>query len=166
MRRRKFGFRPPRAAVIVLVAAVALCLLMVCCRSRRQLGQGFPPSLPPDQSLVLVTGYCNCQSCCGWRRSWFGFGRPVYAYGAMKGKPKEVGVTARGTKARHGTVAADPAVFPFGTRLEIPGYGTGVVEDTGGAIKGRHIDIWFSSHDEARAWGERWLDIKPTASAQ
>jgi 3D (Asp-Asp-Asp) domain-containing protein len=84
----------------------------------------------------------------------------------MKGKPKKVGVTARGTKARHGTVAADPAVFPFGTRLEIPGYGTGVVEDTGGAIKGRHIDIWFSSHDEARAWGKRWLDIKPTASAQ
>jgi hypothetical protein len=30
-----------------------------------------------DPSLVLVTGYCNCGKCCGWKRSWFGFGAPV-----------------------------------------------------------------------------------------
>ena len=155
--------RPPRAGAAALAAAAVLCLCLATCRRGRPLGEGFPPSLPPDPSRVLVTGYCNCQRCCGWRRSWFGLGRPVYAYGPLEGKPKEVGVTARGTRARRGTVAADTRVFPFGTRLPIPGYGTGVVEDVGGAIKGRHIDIWFPTHAEARAWGRRWLDLKPLA---
>ena len=113
-----------------------------------------------DPSTVLVTGYCNCGKCCGWERSWFGFGEPVYNYGRFKGKPKKVGVTASGKTARHGTVAADPAVFGFGTRLEIPGYGIGVVEDIGGAIKGRHIDIWFPSHAAAMRWGVKRLKVK------
>ena len=113
-----------------------------------------------DPTTVIVTGYCNCGKCCGWERSWFGFGEPVYNYGALKGKPKKIGVTASGKTARHGTVAADPAVFRFGTRLEIPGYGIGVVEDIGGAIKGRHIDIWFSSHAAAKRWGVKRLKVK------
>ena len=119
-----------------------------------------PSVRPEDKSLVLVTGYCNCGRCCGWERSWFGFGKPVYTYGPMKGRPKEVGRTARGTTAKRGTVAADPKVFPFGARLDIPGYGTGVVEDVGGAIKGRHIDVWFPTHEEAVRWGRRELPVK------
>jgi 3D (Asp-Asp-Asp) domain-containing protein len=115
---------------------------------------------PDDQSTFIVTGYCNCGKCCGWERNWFGFGVPVYKYGKLKGKTKKVGVTASGKKARHGTVAADPAVFPFGTKLEIPGYGIGVVEDIGGAIKGRHIDVWFSSHAAAKRWGVKRLRLR------
>ena len=118
------------------------------------------PDAPKGKDLVLVTGYCNCQHCCGWERSWFGFGRPVYTYGQMKGKPKSVGRTARGTVAKRGTVAADPKEFPFGTKLDIPGYGTGVVEDVGGAIRGRHIDVWFPTHEEAKLWGRRELAVK------
>ena len=114
---------------------------------------------PNDPSLVLVTGYCNCGKCCGWKRSWFGFGPPVYDYGPMKGKPKKVGVTSSGATAHRGTVAADPRQYPRGTRLLIPGYGEGVVEDIGGSIKGRHIDIWFPTHAEARAWGAQWLKV-------
>ena len=79
----------------------------------------------------------------------------------MKGRPKKIGVTASGVKARRGTIAADLKVFPFGTRLRVPGYGVGRVEDIGGAIKGRHIDVWFPSHAEARRWGARWLKVKP-----
>lgn len=108
---------------------------------------------------MLVTGYCNCGQCCGWRRSWFGFGPPVYNYGPQKGKPKAVGVTYSGTRAHRGTIAADLSVYPIGTKLVVPGYGEGVVEDIGGAIKGRHIDIWFPSHREARKWGAQWLDV-------
>jgi 3D (Asp-Asp-Asp) domain-containing protein len=78
----------------------------------------------------------------------------------MKGKPKRVGVTASGTLARRGTVAADPKVFKPGSRLSIPGYGTGLVEDVGGSIKGRHIDVWFASHEEALEWGARWLKVE------
>lgn len=114
---------------------------------------------PSDPDAVLVTGYCNCRACCGWTRPWFGLGKPVYDYGKMKGERKAVGVTARGTRARHGTVAADPKVFPFGTRLHVPGYGVGTVEDTGGSINGRHIDVWFPTHEAALKWGRRWLKV-------
>ena len=86
----------------------------------------------------------------------------------MKMRPLEslLTVLAAGAAIAADSAGVKDALRPYVDRLEIPGYGTGVVEDTGGAIKGRHIDIWFSSHDEARAWGKRWLDIKPTASAQ
>lgn len=119
----------------------------------------------PEKALrtrkVLATGYCNCGVCCGWHRDWFGFGRPVLDHGlfARRHRPKRVGITARGTVARHGTIAADPAVFGFGTRLYVPGYGYGKVEDVGGAIKGAHVDLWFSTHAEAQAWGRRTLEV-------
>ena len=113
-----------------------------------------------DEHELLVTGYCNCGKCCGWRKKWFFFGEPVYDYGKMKGMPKKVGVTASGAVAAKGTIAADPAVFPFGTRIWVPGYGSGIVQDIGGSIKGAHIDIWFPSHREALDWGARKLKVK------
>jgi 3D (Asp-Asp-Asp) domain-containing protein len=48
----------------------------------------------------------------------------------------------------------------MGTRLYVPGYGLGRVEDIGGAIKGDHIDLWFPTHQEARAWGVRRLTVR------
>ena len=133
----------------VAVAAVAVLAIILLWRI---------VSWMRDESPVLVTGYCNCEQCCGWELNEFG--EPVYTYGPMKGTPKVVGRTASGTTAKMGTVAADPRVFPFGTRLEIPGYGTGVVEDVGGSIKGRHIDVWFQTHEEAVRWGRRELPVK------
>lgn len=108
---------------------------------------------------ILVTGYCNCEKCCSWTRQ--ADGTAVYNYGKLKGKPKRVGVTARGTVARHGTVAADLRYYRYGVKLDIPGYGIGVVEDVGGKIKGRHIDVWFPTHEEALKWGARWLKVEP-----
>lgn len=55
-----------------------------------------------------------------------------------------------------GTVAADTRHYPFGTRMDIPGYGTGIVEDRGSAIKGPgRIDIFYDSHRRALRWGRR-----------
>lgn len=154
--RRNFRRRALILATLV-VFGCAVCLFNAPAEKKRVAAKKSP--VPKDPSLVLVTGYCNCEKCCGWKKSWFGFGRPVYDYGPNKGKPKQVGVTASGTVAKHGTVAADPRIFKFGSRLDIPGYGTGRVEDVGGAIKGRHIDIWFSSHEQALKWGTRWLKV-------
>ena len=145
-----------RWTFITVVALMMYCLWSIVFSPKKPA----KPDGPKDKDLVLVTGYCNCQHCCGWERSWFGFGRPVYTYGQMKGKPKMVGLTARGTVAKRGTVAADPKEFPFGTKLDIPGYGTGIVEDVGGAIRGRHIDVWFPTHEEAKLWGRRELAVK------
>ena len=153
--------------LLVAVAAVALVLSLASCLrwmlpARPVRAAGVAPIRPDEGEVVelTVTGYCNCGSCCGWRRKWFLFGSPVYDYGKMKGKPKIVGRTASGTTARPGTLAADVRVFPFGTRMEIPGYGTGVVEDIGGAVKGNHVDAWFESHEEARAWGVKKLKAR------
>ena len=69
------------------------------------------------------------------------------------------GTTATGIAVGWGVVAVDPAVIPLGTRMTIPGYGTGVASDTGGAVRGTQIDLWFPSEAEAFAWGRRTVTI-------
>ena len=54
----------------------------------------------------------------------------------------------------------NPMVAAFGTVMEIPGYGYGVVEDRGGAIKGQKVDIFFPKHKEAINWGRKKLKVK------
>jgi len=59
---------------------------------------------------------------------------------------------ASGKKVYVGAVAADPSVLPLGTKIEIKGLGLDreyTVEDTGGKIKGLHIDIFCESKFEA-----------------
>lgn len=64
-------------------------------------------------------------------------------------------------RARPGTVAADTRYYPFGTRLHIPGYGDGVVEDRGGAIRGpSRLDVFYDSHQDARRYGRRHVNVQ------
>ena len=70
------------------------------------------------------------------------------------------GITASGTKATAGRTFAAPKNYAFGTKIEIAGMGTYVVEDRGGAITGNKIDIYFDSHQEALQFGRRQLQIK------
>lgn len=128
-----------------------LCLVMSGCASR---------SFGSRKEFVTleVTGYCKCGECCGWRRNLLL--QPVYAYGSMKGERKKVGVTASGTKAKKGTIAADTSVFPFGTKMKVPGYGSGVVQDRGGAIKGHKIDLFFRTHKQALEWGRQMVRVE------
>ena len=97
-----------------------------------------PVESAPALQRVIVTGYCSCPKCCG--------------VGAN-------GLTATGTKAQLGTISADPSIFPFGTQLDVPGYGEGVVEDTGSRVKGYRIDVWFPTHAEAKAWGTKEMFV-------
>jgi 3D (Asp-Asp-Asp) domain-containing protein len=69
------------------------------------------------------------------------------------------GRTATGAPVGYGVVAVDPSVIPLGTRMTIPGYGEGVAADTGGAIQGATIDLWFPSAAAAAAWGRRTVTI-------
>ena len=146
-----------------LPAAVAgLCLPLLVWWSGCLTERIRPPSgRQPTVMTLEVTGYCNCGKCCSWERGgWFGLGGPVFSSGPNKGKPKEVGVTASGTKARRGTIAADTSVLPFGTVIHVSGYGYGRVEDRGGAIKGGKLDLWFSSHDDALVWGRKKVTVQ------
>lgn len=86
-----------------------------------------------EGETYTVTAYCGCEKCCG----------------------KSDGITASGTVATEGrTIAVDPTVIPYGTTVYIDGQAF-VAEDCGGAIKGKHIDMFFESHDAAVAFGVR-----------
>lgn len=119
-----------------------------------------PAGKAPVVMQMEVTGYCNCGKCCNWERTVLSLGRPVIKSGPAKGKPKEIGLTASGTRARRGTIAADTGVLPFGTIIYVPGYGYGRVEDRGGAIKGQKLDLWFSSHEAALQWGRKKVEVQ------
>lgn len=68
------------------------------------------------------------------------------------------GITYTGKPAGYGLVAVDPKIIPLHTRICIPGYGIGMAEDIGGAIKGNKIDLGF---DDVRYgwWSARWTNI-------
>lgn len=73
--------------------------------------------------------------------------------------------TAMGTRARVGAVAVDPKVIPLGSKLYIesmdgfPTYGYATAEDTGGAIKGNRIDLFYNSNAEANRFGRRNVKV-------
>ena len=141
-----------RNRIICILAFAGSAFLMSC-----------STIVPPDdvvaiRRVLLTTGYCKCQKCTGWRRTWYG--RPVYASGPNKGKRKAVGITASGTRARVGTIAADTSRYPFNTIMYIPGYGYGRVEDRGGKIKGNHIDLFFRTHKQGLRWGRQKKMVK------
>lgn len=56
--------------------------------------------------------------------------------------------------------AADTSVFPFGTRMKIPGYGWGTVEDRVGAIRRNKIDLFFKTHGQALEWGRQRVRVE------
>ncbi len=71
---------------------------------------------------------------------------------SLRGRP------ASGAGVRRGIIAADRRVLPIGTRvrLEAGSYsGEYLVADTGGAVRGRKIDIWMPSTVEAMRFGRR-----------
>ncbi len=111
-------------------------VLAVGTRGQRSYSRIFPISVSRgDSTLVLnATAYTPGHGC-GYR-------------------------TATGARARKGIVAVDPRVIPLGTRLYIPGYGIAIAADTGGAIKGKRIDLCFDSLKEAQQFGRRSLSVK------
>lgn len=106
-------------------------------KASRETVQASAP-LNEDWIWANASAYCACVKCCG----------------------KTNGITASGTKATAGRTIAAPKNYPFGTKIEIAGMGTYVVEDRGGAITGNKIDIYFDSHAEALKFGRRNLQIK------
>jgi 3D (Asp-Asp-Asp) domain-containing protein len=120
-----------------------------------------PRGVPARTVTIETTSYCDCGSCCGWERVWWAPWRTVYSSGPNEGKPKKVGITASGTKAHKGTIAADRRYYPFGTIMYVPGYGYGRVEDTGSAIQGpTRIDLFYNSHRQALDWGRQRVPVK------
>ncbi len=87
-----------------------------------------------------------------------GFREAIYmestAYSPLAGSH-----TASGTEVSVGLVAVDPSVIPLGTRLYVEGYGYAYAADTGGAIKGDRIDLFFDSEWQCEQWGRRTVKV-------
>ncbi|MES2463725.1 MAG: 3D domain-containing protein [Armatimonadota bacterium] len=66
--------------------------------------------------------------------------------------------TERDGRAVHG-IAVDPDLIPIGSQLWIPGYGHAVADDTGGRIRGHHVDVRIQDYDRMREWGRRKVRI-------
>ena len=124
-------FSPPGPGTVTLTVPGSSDFSSPSSEARlRVLGSGF----------YTVTAYCPCEKCCG---KWAD------------------GITASGHKiqAKDLIVAAPPGM-PFGTVLEIPGYGRCRVQDRGGAIKGNRLDVLFATHQEALNWGVQELMVR------
>ena len=57
-------------------------------------------------------------------------------------------------------IAVDPRVIPLGSKVYVDGYGYAIASDTGGAIKGNKIDVFFPSNSDAYRWGRKTVKIK------
>lgn len=72
------------------------------------------------------------------------------------------GRTASGKFVAKGLIAADRRVLPLGTRVHVQAgaySGHYIVADTGGAIRGRKIDIWVPSTREAMRFGRQKVKL-------
>lgn len=97
-----------------------------------------------------ITAYCSCVRCCSiWAKN-----RPLDEDG------KEIVYTASGERAEAGkTIAVDTSVIPFGTEVKI-GDTIYTAQDTGSAVKGNVIDIYFDSHEDAVKHGAKYLEVE------
>ena len=79
----------------------------------------------------------------------------VESTGKSEGHPL-YGITASGAKVQEGrTIAVDPKVIPIGWWVYIEGIGLRRAEDTGGAIKGNKIDVFYESESYAKKFGRK-----------
>ncbi len=121
------------------MSSLQLLVISVLSLTGGEKQQGIEILPPPGnwQAIPLkfkLTAYCNegtagCRTC--------------------NGKWAKYNQTASGKTPRWGMIAADPRVLPLGTKVWIAGLGTFVVEDTGSAIKGNRIDIFFGRENGA-----------------
>lgn len=133
-------------AVVIVNAAVA---------GRNRDGSIAVPTRSPSKVTSLPTSaYCNCQYCCGWHY------RKSIPMVRGTNRRKAVGITSSGVRARKGTVAVDPRVYPVGTVFYVSGYGYAIAEDRGGAVHGKALELWFPSHQAALNWGRRKSKVK------
>ncbi|MGE7602735.1 3D domain-containing protein [Peribacillus sp. NPDC097675] len=74
------------------------------------------------------------------------------------------GVTAIGLNLKKNpkvkAISVDPKVIPLGTKVHVEGYGEAIAADTGGAIKGNKIDVFYSSKTKALNWGRKTVKVK------
>ncbi|EMV4568083.1 TPA: DUF348 domain-containing protein [Listeria monocytogenes] len=57
-------------------------------------------------------------------------------------------------------IAVDPRIIPLGSKVWVEGYGEAIAGDTGGAIKGNIVDVYFPNESQCYSWGRRMVTVK------
>ncbi|PIC64428.1 hypothetical protein CSV79_06495 [Sporosarcina sp. P13] len=74
------------------------------------------------------------------------------------------GITRTGLNLRKNpdlkVIAVDPRVIKLGTKVHVEGYGYAIAGDTGGAIKGKKIDVFIPNKSRAYQWGRKNVKVK------
>ena len=97
-----------------------------------------------------LTAYCSCVKCCGF----WAYGRPLDENG------NDIVIGASGERLYQGvSVAVDPAVIPYDSKLYIDGKEY-IAHDCGGAINGNRIDVYFDNHKDALDFGVRYAIVE------
>ena len=115
--------------IIILIQITTIIILL-----------SLSPRAEQKYFLMVATGYCPCEICCS---------------------PYADGLTYTGDKAGRGCIAIDPKarILKMGQKVYVEGYGYGVCNDIGGAIKGWEVDLCFDTHEEALEWGRKLVKV-------
>ena len=81
------------------------------------------------------------------------------SHGAWAREDPNYGLTRSGVMLEYGMCAVDPNVIPLGTRFYVPNYGICLAADTGGLVKGNHVDLGFPEEAGPNPWNTQNLDI-------
>jgi 3D (Asp-Asp-Asp) domain-containing protein len=138
--RRRRSLRSP---TVTLLGAAAGGVLLVACSAAN----------PPPAAPAGTTRPAPSRTDEHGRRPRAELG--IFEVSCHTGK----GVTASGRPSSRETVSVDPKVVPLGTRLVIDKVGPRVAADTGGAIRGRRLDIWEPSVAACTRFGRRQLRV-------
>ncbi|MBU4510846.1 3D domain-containing protein [bacterium] len=108
----------------------------------KALSAGKDKNIPHSEFTVVATAYTPHERSC-----W----------------PYADGFTSTNYKAGYKSIAIDPeyGVFRYGDVLYVEGYGIGLANDCGSAIKGSRIDVCFNLGDEQKAldWGKKKVRV-------
>jgi uncharacterized protein YabE (DUF348 family) len=84
------------------------------------------------------------------------------AYWAVRGIGKTYTASGRLAVRKpegYSTIAVDPKLIPYGTKLFVEGYGFAIAADTGTGIKGEKIDVYFDTLAEAKRWAVKYVKV-------
>lgn len=143
--------------LIAMIGLIMLLFTVISAISTKPVVSADAENLPKEKAVSQwvslgefeLTAYCPCEKCCGvWAEN-----RPVDENG------HEVVYTSSGAEAEAGvTIAVDPTVIPHDSTVLIDGQ-LYIAQDTGSAIQGNKIDVYFATHEEAMAYGIRHEEV-------
>ena len=100
--------------------------------------------------IYELTFYCLCPKCCGkWSKQ----------HPDNINNPNFVQRTANGLIPQPGRTVAADRFFEFGVEVYLPGFGWRTVEDRGGKVNGKVIDVLVEDHQTALRLGRQKVEV-------